>query len=134
MSVYFPCLQIASKLSLPSLVHLKTIFFLGIEVRGFTKVSRFGMNLLTKLIVPKKLYNPFLWLGSGMAKIDFTLAGSMTKPSFETMYPRSFPWSVAKKHLFGFREIPYSQHFWNTCSMWLKWSFACFENTVISSN
>ena len=50
---------ICLKLSLPSCVQEKDIFFFNMAVRGFTMVARLGMNLLTKLILPKKLCNPF---------------------------------------------------------------------------
>ena len=50
----------SSKLALPSFIQEKDISFFNMAVRGFTMVARLGMNLLTKLILPKKLYNPFL--------------------------------------------------------------------------
>ena len=48
------------KLSLPSYVQEKDIFFFNMAMRGFTMVARLGMNLMTKLILPRKLYRLFL--------------------------------------------------------------------------
>ena len=105
---------ISSKLAFPSFFQVDTRFFFNIVVRGFTIEERLGMNLLTNLILPKKLYNPFLWLGSVRDRTASTLSGSIFNPFLDTICPMTFPWSVAYTHFLGFRDTPYSLHLSNT--------------------
>ena len=51
---------ISSKLALPSFVQEKDMFFFIMAIIGLAMVARQVMNLLTKLILPRKIYNPFL--------------------------------------------------------------------------
>ena len=124
---------ISSKCAFPSLVHENTMFFVSMVVRGFTMVAKLGINLLTKCILPRKLYRPFLWLGRERASISFVLSGLMVRPSLDTICPNNFPWLVAKTHLLGFKDIPYSLHLINTYLRWPKCSTISFEYIVISS-
>ncbi len=47
----------------------------------------------------------------GIFTIAFTYFGSNTFPSFETMKPSIMPEDTIKAHFFGFKPMPYSQHF-----------------------
>jgi hypothetical protein len=74
---------ICSKDSLPSLSHSKWASFLSNLLRGLTISTKFGTNLLIKLIWTKKDYKDFLSLGRGIFLMASTLAGSIMIPSLE---------------------------------------------------
>ena len=86
-----------SKLHLPSLVQLKLMPFLNMAVNGNNNSAIFGINLLIKFILPRKLWMHFLCARSSDSKIALTLSGSMVTPSLEIINPNSLP-SCTKKH------------------------------------
>jgi hypothetical protein len=63
--------------NLPSLSHSKHASFFNNMLMGLTISTKFRMNLLTKLICPKKDCKAFLSLGRGIFLMDSTLEGSI---------------------------------------------------------
>jgi hypothetical protein len=80
---------------------------------GLTISVKFGMNLLMKLILPKKDCKYFLSLGRGIFSIASILEGSTEIPSLEMICPNKFPLSTPKIDFLGLRETPYSLHLSN---------------------
>ena len=111
---------ISIKQALPWFVQEEYMLFFSMTIRGFAMVARLAMNLLTILTLPRKIYNPFLWLGSGRDRIVFTFSTSIVKPYFETMCLRSFPKLVKNIHLLGLRETKNSLHLMKIYFRWPK--------------
>ena len=101
--------------------------------RGLTICAKLGINLLTKLIFPKKDCIAFFESGRTIFSIVSTLSGSMIVPSLETMNPKSLPSGAAKTNFFGFKEMPYFLHLSKTCLQASKWSCLFLVKIVISS-
>jgi len=68
------------------------------------------MNLLTKLIYPRKDCKAFSFEGRDNLFISSNLSRSIDQPSFEITCPRTFPSPISKIDFFVFKEIPYLLH------------------------
>jgi hypothetical protein len=79
-------------------------------MRGFTISTKFGMNLLMKLILPKKDCKDFLSLGRGIFSMASILEVSIEIPSLEMICPNNFPLYTPKIDLLELKGIPYSLH------------------------
>ena len=90
-----------------SFIHLKLKYFFIISCSGFTISMKSNMNLLTKLIFPRKDYMAFLLCGNTITLIASILLGSVVIPSGEITKPSKVPSSMANILFFGFKEILY---------------------------
>ena len=115
---------------LASLDHLKVLYFFNILFIYFTTSTKFVMNLLRKLTLPRNDWISFLFLGRPICCMAATLYGSMLMPLLEMIWPKSFPSSIA---FFGLREMPNFLHLRKTLLRCCNWSGSVLENTVISS-
>lgn len=70
-----------------------------------------------KLILLKKYYIAFLFVGNGNYQIPSTLSRSILTPFFDTIWPKNFPSSTPKNDFVGLREIPYLLHLKNLFKM-----------------
>ena len=95
-----------SKDCLASTVHLRTQYFLSILFNFLIISAKLDMNLLKKLILPRKACNSFMFLGGLMLRISSILAGSILIPSLEIMCPSNLPSSNPNKGFLGFNEMP----------------------------
>jgi hypothetical protein len=68
------------------------------------------MNLLMKVIWPKKDCKALLSLGRGIFLMASILEGYIEISYLEMIYPNNFPLSIPKIDFLGLREIPYSLH------------------------
>ena len=105
--------------SLPSLVHSNLASFFNSFCKGFMYSTRFGINLLMKLMCPLKYWRDLKFLGKGIFLMASILSGSILTPSLEMMCPRRFPSSISNTDFAGLREIPYFLHLSKTCLRWL---------------
>ena len=126
-------LLISTQELLCSLDHLNGTSFLTKCCKGLTTWEKFGTNLQTKLILPKKDCIAFLELGRLILEIASVHSGSMIMPSLEMMKPKKLPSVTAKIDFFGLREIPYFLHILNTYFKADKCSCHFLEYIVISS-
>jgi hypothetical protein len=94
----------------PSLSHLKRTSFFNKRLSGFAILTKFGMNLLMKLIWPKKDCRAFLYLWRGIFLMASILEGSIEIPYFEMIWPNNMPLSTLKIDFLGLREMPYYLH------------------------
>jgi len=90
--------------------HLNKTFFLIRSWSGLTICAKFGTNLLTKFIFPRKDCMVFFELWSPIFAMASDLSGSIIIPFLETIKPKSFPSVIGKIDFFGFKEIPYFLH------------------------
>ena len=90
--------------------HLNKTFFLIRSWSGLTICAKFGTNLLTKFIFPRKDCMAFFQPGSPIFAMASDIFGSIIIPYLETINTRSFPSVTAKNDFFGFKEIPYFLH------------------------
>ena len=107
--------------------HLNKTSFLIISCNGLTIYPKFGTNLLTKFILPRKDCMAFFELRSPIFTMASILSGSSIIPSLEIIKPKSLPSVIAKFDFFRFREIPYFLHLSQTCLSENKWSCHFFE-------
>jgi len=92
--------------------------FLSNLFKGLTISAKWGINLLTKFIFPKKDFNPLTFTSGGILRMACILSGSILIPCFETMWPNNFPRVTPQKKIFGLRDSPYFRHLSN---IFLKW-------------
>ena len=102
--------------------HLISDPFFNIEVICFTSSAKFGINLLTKFILPRKDWMSFFDLGIDKVCITFTLSRSIQTPVAETICPNNLPSSNANCDFLGFTEIPNLLNFKNTFFKCCTWS------------
>ena len=76
--------------------------------------AKLDMNLLKKIILPKKACNSLMFLGGLMLRISSILAGSILIPSFDIMCSSNLPSYNPNKVFLGFNEMPNFLHFMNT--------------------
>ena len=100
---------------LDSIVHLRTECFLSMLFSSLIISAKLDINLLKKLILPRKACNSFMFLGGLMLRIASILAGSILIPSFDIMCPSNLPSSNPNKVFLGFNEMPNFLHFIKTC-------------------
>ena len=74
-----------SKDLLAALVRLISDPFFNLEVMCFTSSAKFGINLLTKFILPRKDTISFFDLGIDNFYIALTLSGSIQTPAAESI-------------------------------------------------
>jgi hypothetical protein len=82
--------------SFASGIHLISTSFFNISVISLIISVKLGINLLKMLILPMKDWIDLLFLGMSIFWMAFTLSGSLSIPSGETICPESLPSSVAK--------------------------------------
>ena len=97
------------------MVHLSTEYYFSILLSSLIILARFEMNLLRKLILPRKACNYLIFLGGLMFRIASILAGSILIPALDIICPSNLPSSNANKVLLGFREMPNFLHLRKTC-------------------
>jgi hypothetical protein len=68
------------------------------------------MNLLTKLIWPRKDCIDFLEVGGESLVMTCVLSGSIIIPSLDTMNPSNLPYSTTNMDFLGFKEMPNLRH------------------------
>jgi hypothetical protein len=102
--------------------HLISFPFLIMLVICFIISARFGMNLLKKFTFPRKDCTSFLLRGVLIFRIPSTLLGYIFIPSFEIMWPNSFPSFILKCDFFGFKDMSNFLPFWKTFCWALKMS------------
>lgn len=124
---------IASKDCLATNVHLIVESFLSLLFNSLINSSRFEINLLRKLILPRNECSYLMFQGWEMVTMASILAGSILIPSLDMMCPNIFPSSRTKRVFLEFNEIPNSLHFINTLLRWSKCSLSDLEKTVMSS-
>ena len=78
-----------SKYLLAELVYFIFDPFLNMEVICFINSAKFGINLLTKFIFPRKDWISFFDLGIDKVYIVLTLSGSILTLATETTCPNS---------------------------------------------
>ena len=105
----------SSKDFLASTIHFMVESFFNIFFSDLTNSARLELNLLRKLIFPQKACNYPVFLGCCICKMASILEGSIRIPSFEIIFPNSFPSSNPDKDFLGFKEIPYFLHLMKTC-------------------
>jgi hypothetical protein len=104
---------ICSKSLFPLSSHSKQASPFNKLFKGLTISTKFGMNLLMKLILPKNDCKDFLSLGRGIFLFASILEGSTEIPSLEMICPNNFPLYTPKIDFLGLRETPYSLHLSN---------------------
>ena len=100
---------------LASTVHLRIESFLSMLFNSLIISTRLDMNLLKKIILPKKACNYLMFLGGLMFRIASILAGSILIPSFEIIFPSNLPYSNPNRLFLGFKEMSYFLHLIKTC-------------------
>jgi len=95
---------------------MKGISFFNIRVISLIMLKKSWINLLTKLIWPRKDCRDFLLDGRDRLFMALTLSELMAHPSFDMTWPSSLPLSTAKIDFFGFKDIPYLLHLRKACS------------------
>ena len=95
--------------------------------------AKSSTNCLRKFTCPKNDLTPILFDGRLNLLMASTHLGSILIPSWETIWPRSFPSITQKMDFLGLSEIPCSQNLCNTFFKSSMWSFLFFENMVRSS-
>jgi len=118
---------ILSKASFSTYVHLNWTSFFIIYWRGLTIWEKSRINLLTKLIVPKKDCIDLFLCGVEICIIALVRSGSTEIPSLEIICPDSLPSETTKMIISGFREIPYFLHLFKICFRCYGWSALFFE-------
>ena len=73
------------------------------------------MNLLRKLILPRKACNSLMFLGGLMLRMASILAGSILIPYLDIMCPSNLPSSNPNNFFLGFKELPNFLHLVKTC-------------------
>lgn len=121
------------KASLPSLVQTKSTSFFNIRVIDLTMLEKSWINLLMKLIWPKKDCKAFLLDGRVRSFIALTLFGSIAQPSFKITWPNNLPSSTIKIDFLGFSDMPYLLHLIKAYSRCYTCRFLSCEKIVISS-
>ena len=103
--------KIASKIQLNDsfsvLPQLKTTSFLIIFCKGRMISGKLGINLLTKLILPRNDWIDFLLEGKVIFYMSWVRSGSIMIPCFDKKQPNKIP-CVKKNIVFlEFNETPY---------------------------
>ena len=93
---------ILSNASFISFVHFKFESFFIISCSGFSISAKSKMNLLTKLIFPRKDCIAFLLCGCAITLMGSILTRSMVIPSVDITNLSNVPSSMAKMLFFGF--------------------------------
>ena len=101
------------------LSHMNFVSFLRRAFKGLANSTKFGINLRTKFIFPKKDCREAILWGVAIALMAWAHLGSNLIPYFDTICPNNFPSSIPKVDFFGFNDIPNFRH----CS---KTFFKCF--------
>ena len=91
--------------------HSNCTYFLTKCCKGLTTWEKFGTNLWTKLILPKKECIVFWEPGRQIFEIDSVFSGSMIMPSLETMKPNNLPFVTVKIDFLGLRESQFPASF-----------------------
>ena len=99
-----------SKDCLASIIHLRNESFLSILFISLIMSAKLDMNLLKKLILPRKACNSLMFLGGLMLRIASILVGSILIPYLEIMCPSNLPSYNPNKIFLGFKEIPNFLH------------------------
>ena len=100
---------------LASKFHSRTEYFLSMLFNSLIISAKLDMNLLKKIILPKKSCNYLMFLGGLMFRIVSILAGSILIPYFEIICPSNLPSSSPYRLFLGFKEMPYFLHLMKTC-------------------
>jgi hypothetical protein len=77
--------------------------------------TKYGTNLLMKLILPKKDCMDILLCGGGIFIMALVLFGYMEILSLDITCPNKMPSKKTKMVFFGFKEISYLLHLSNIC-------------------
>lgn len=114
IGVLFQASLMSSKDFLALTIHFMVESFFNILFNDLINSTKFEINLLTKLIFPKKAWNSLMLLGCCICKMAYILAGSIRIPSFEIICPNNFLYSNPNKDFLVFKEIPYFLHLMKT--------------------
>jgi hypothetical protein len=90
----------------PSPLHSKGSSFFNKWLMGFTISTKFGTNVLMKLIYPEKDCKGFFSLERGIFLMGSIFEGSIEMASLDMICPNKFPLSTPKIDFIGLREMP----------------------------
>jgi hypothetical protein len=103
------------KASLLSSFHLKIDSLFNKFRDGLGDFCKVRYEPSNEIDFTKERLDNFLTPNKGIFWMDSTHDGSIFTPSFELMWPKSFPSSTPKTNFLGFNEIPYFLHLSKTC-------------------